>query len=68
MVWFPARWGTTLTFIVLFAADRHKALSYLLMLIVHWTFRHTPARKIRQIFPPDAVGLIGAVQLRPRHQ
>jgi len=45
----PGKWGTTLAFIVL-SPLIGMALSWLLMLIVHWTFRRTPPAKSDKFF------------------
>lgn len=45
----PGKWGTTVIFIVL-SPLIGMALSYFLMLLVHWTFRHTPPAKSDKFF------------------
>jgi len=43
------KWGTTIAFIAL-SPMIGMALSYLLMLAVHWTFRHTPPARADKAF------------------
>jgi len=45
----PGKWLTTLAFIVI-SPLIGMALSYILMLAVHWTFRHTPPAKSDRLF------------------
>lgn len=45
----PGKWGTTLAFIVL-SPMIGMVLSYMMMLAVHWTFRHTPPARSDKFF------------------